>query len=456
MRVGLLTGEQRSIPDGGVTHVAATVEMALSAARLIRSSSPLGDRPAVGVLDEAQLLADPDRGFAWTRAILGLDVDHLHVIGSPASERIVMSLVQRYTSDEVAEVHHRKRLSPLHVAAKPLSSLADVTAGDAVVGFSKRVVQQLRRSVSSKHQSASSLYGSLPPEVRLRLADDFNTGKVDVLCATDVIGLGLNLRNIRRVVFSSMTKFDGTQMRFLEPAETQQIAGRAGRFGSAHGEGIVTALTAPDLDLVRQHLAAKIPDVREARVLPGVEELEDFALQVGWDSTHFSELLRDFYEAVELDADSPFVLGRVEPQLEVAALLDEAAESMALADLHTFASAPVDLRATLVTTSFRSFARQYAAGEQVQLRLIRAGRDSSLRTLEDSYKVCNLYAWLGQRFPDAFDASVALAEQVEIAEDIVRIVRRPSPVKQHGDASRPPRRQRRHAGGRRGDGRGHA
>ena len=224
-------------------------------------------------------------------------------------------------------------------------------------------------------------------------------------------------------------------------------------------------MTGPDLDLVRKHLAATIPDVTEARVLPGVEELEDFALQVGWDSTNFSELLRDFYDAVELDPDSPFVLGRVEPQLEVAALLDGVADSMALADLHSFASAPVDLRATLVTTSFRSFARQYAAGDQVELRLLRGGGDSSLRTLEDSYKVCNLYAWLGQRFPDAFDASIALAEQAEIADEIVRIVRRrPAPsapahsssTRQGGDASRPPRRQRRHAGGRRGDGRGRA
>lgn len=40
---------------------------------------------------------------------------------------------------------------------------------------------------------------------------------------------GLNL-NIRRVVFTSLSKFDGLEERPLTAAETKQIAGRAGRW----------------------------------------------------------------------------------------------------------------------------------------------------------------------------------------------------------------------------------
>ena len=53
----------------------------------------------------------------------------------------------------------------------------------------------------------------------------------DVLVASDAVGMGLNL-NIKRIVFSSVTKFDGDEIRRLHPTELKQIAGRAGRFAS--------------------------------------------------------------------------------------------------------------------------------------------------------------------------------------------------------------------------------
>ena len=81
------------------------------------------------------------------------------------------------------------------------------------------------------------VYGSLPPEVRSRQAALFNAQTTHrVLVATDAIGMGLNL-NIRRVVFSQIEKWDGTQNRLLLPGEVRQIAGRAGRFQSIYPEG---------------------------------------------------------------------------------------------------------------------------------------------------------------------------------------------------------------------------
>lgn len=46
----------------------------------------------------------------------------------------------------------------------------------------------------------------------------------------------------RRVVFTTLEKFDGRSRRGLLPAEVKQIAGRAGRFGKRFSHGIVTAL----------------------------------------------------------------------------------------------------------------------------------------------------------------------------------------------------------------------
>lgn len=55
------------------------------------------------------------------------------------------------------------------------------------------------------------------------LFNDANS-EFDVLVASDAIGMGLNL-NISRVIFSTMMKFDGFQMRKLTVPEIKQIAG---------------------------------------------------------------------------------------------------------------------------------------------------------------------------------------------------------------------------------------
>lgn len=55
------------------------------------------------------------------------------------------------------------------------------------------------------------------------------TSEFDVLVASDAIGMGLNL-NISRIVFATMKKFDGFEMRPLTVSEIKQIAGKCGSF----------------------------------------------------------------------------------------------------------------------------------------------------------------------------------------------------------------------------------
>ena len=47
-------------------------------------------------------------------------------------------------------------------------------------------------------------------------------------------------RNIRRIVFHDLEKFNGSELVTLSPEATKQIAGRAGRYGKAHSRGEVT------------------------------------------------------------------------------------------------------------------------------------------------------------------------------------------------------------------------
>ena len=65
----LLTGEERR-ENSRVGRWSATVEM-----------TPLGFDFDVAVIDECQMLADAQRGWAWTQALLGVCANEVHVCG---------------------------------------------------------------------------------------------------------------------------------------------------------------------------------------------------------------------------------------------------------------------------------------------------------------------------------------------------------------------------------------
>jgi ATP-dependent RNA helicase SUPV3L1/SUV3 len=74
----LITGQEviRSEDTHPASHVSCTVEMASVDRRL-----------DCGVIDEIQLLGSQDRGWAWTRALLGLQCRELHLCGDVSSEQ---------------------------------------------------------------------------------------------------------------------------------------------------------------------------------------------------------------------------------------------------------------------------------------------------------------------------------------------------------------------------------
>ena len=220
----LVTGEER-VTDPSARHVSSTVEMV----DLVRAVD-------VAVVDEAQMLQDEQRGWAWTLAIAGVRAKTVVMCGSEdglhAAERLAARLGIRLS------VRRFERKNPLKVVdAVPLGALRP---GDAVVAFSRNAVVGLQAQIGRSGHTTAAIYGSLSPAVRRREAERFRSGKADILVATDAIGLGLNLP-IRRLVFASVEKFDGVAERLLTPPEIRQIAGRAGRYG-IHEEGQVTAL----------------------------------------------------------------------------------------------------------------------------------------------------------------------------------------------------------------------
>lgn len=101
----------------------------------------------VAVLDEVQLMADPSRGWAFTRALLGLPAKEVHVTGDPAALPLLQELCRQ--AGDSLEVRFYERLAPLRVASRGLGAPAAAGRGDCLVAFSRREVHALRRAVEA-------------------------------------------------------------------------------------------------------------------------------------------------------------------------------------------------------------------------------------------------------------------------------------------------------------------
>jgi ATP-dependent RNA helicase SUPV3L1/SUV3 len=182
----LVTGEEKKIHDPLAGLESCTVEMM----SLVKTFD-------VVVIDEIQMIGNPDRGAAWTTILLGLKAKEIHLCGEPS----VVDLIKRIGAalgDEV-EVRTYERLSPLRVAEGSLrGDLSQISKGDCVVTFSRNNIFAIKRELEeTTGLKVAVAYGGLPPEVREEQARGFNAtsanGGYDVMVASDAIGMGLNL-----------------------------------------------------------------------------------------------------------------------------------------------------------------------------------------------------------------------------------------------------------------------
>jgi len=179
----LITGDEMRHVDGATLY-SCTVEM-LS----------LDKRYDVVVIDEIQMIADSQRGPAWTAAVLGTAAEELHLCGEERAVPIIEALT-KITGDELI-VNRYQRLSPLEIAPRSLErDLTRIRKGDCIVTFSRTNIFNLKKDIEEKTGlRCAVIYGRLPPEIRAEQAALFNDphSGFDVLVASDAIGMGLNL-----------------------------------------------------------------------------------------------------------------------------------------------------------------------------------------------------------------------------------------------------------------------
>jgi len=421
----LLTGEER-VPADGARVVSSTIEM-------------VGTREVidVAVIDEAQMIFDHSRGWAWTQAIVGVPAREVIIICSGYAVPAIESLLGLCGEAPMVRQFERKQHVELLKAPVPLAALKK---GDAVVAFSRREVLMLRDQIAANGHPVSVVYGALPPEVRRREAERFAQGESHILVATDAIGMGLNLP-IRRVLFSTMTKFDGVGDRSLNESEVHQIAGRAGRFGM-HEEGFTGVLHEAEptagrtlKDLLPRN--PKAPRNFKAPVAPNWWHVSTIAERLG--KTRLQEVLQVFMEQLRLD-NAHFQVAELEQMLELAGHLDENAATLSLKERFIYAQAPVDSRTEALVQSFLAWAWQHArTGEAGRPDFLGSVDERSrLERMEQSLRACTLWLWLDLRFPGVYghlDEVVELRSRLN--DGIERHLKGKKPLWQARGGSRP-------------------
>jgi hypothetical protein len=399
----LLTGEEHD-RMAGARHIACTVEM-MNPEREVE----------VAVIDEIQMLQDPGRGWAWTSALVGAPARDVYVCGADTVHQRCREVL-----DAIGERHETlflARKTPLVLEDTPAASRrgrrsaeAGLQPGDAVIAFSRKDVLTLSARYRAQGFAVATIYGALAPEVRRTESERFASGEADIVVATDAIGMGLNLP-VRRVVFSTVHKFDGVETRLLNAAEVQQIAGRAGRFG-LHAEGRVTALDRDDLPHLRRMLAEPQPMMCAAlTIAPSPWHVDALAQLLG--TRQIAPILS--YFATRIAAKSSlFATAGLEDPIGLARVVDRLAGKLSLADKFTFSCAPIAHDKDNELTYFEACLVAFAKGRTLGLPRLPAWlHDGEFGFLEDAEflsKDVSLYAWLSYKFPQVYPDGEAVPQ----------------------------------------------
>uniref|UniRef100_A0A3Q3ST10 ATP-dependent RNA helicase SUPV3L1, mitochondrial n=1 Tax=Mastacembelus armatus TaxID=205130 RepID=A0A3Q3ST10_9TELE len=415
----LVTGEERTFVDlnGRASgHVACTIEMC-----------SVSTSYEVAVIDEIQMIRDPSRGWAWTRALLGLCAEEIHVCGEPAAIDFVRELL--YTTGEEVEVHTYQRLTPFSVLDNAVESLDNLRPGDCIVCFSKNDIYSISRNIEARGLQCAVIYGSLPPGTKLSQAKKFNDpdDPCKILVATDAIGMGLNL-NIKRIIFNSLVKPNVNekgekQMETISTSQALQIAGRAGRFSSKFKEGEVTTMHQDDLPVLKEILSQSVDPIEMAGLHPTAEQIEMFAYHLP-DAT-LSNLVDIFVSLSQVDG--LYFVCNIDDFKFLADMIQHI--PLNLRSRYVFCTAPINKKQPFVCTSFLKFARQFSRDEplifawvcrHISWPLAPPKNIKDLVHLEAVHDVLDLYLWLSYRFMDMFPDTALVREIQQELDNIIQ------------------------------------
>ncbi|WP_273734053.1 DEAD/DEAH box helicase [Mycolicibacterium septicum] len=289
--VGMLTGDASVNADAPI--IACTAEILANLALREGADADIG----LVVMDEFHFYGDPDRGWAWQVPLLELPKAQFLLMSATLGDvTFLREDLTRRTGRPTALVAGAERPVPLFFsyATTPMhETIADLLdtlqAPIYVVHFTQasaleRAQALMSVNVCTKEEKAaiaemiggfrfSTTFGTtlsrlvrhgigvhhagMLPKYRRLVEQLAQAGLLKVICGTDTLGVGINVP-IRTVVFSALSKYDGTRMRLLNAREFHQIAGRAGRAGYDTAGTVV--VQAPDHEVENLKQFAKVAD----------------------------------------------------------------------------------------------------------------------------------------------------------------------------------------------------
>jgi len=318
--VGMVTGDAAVNADAPI--IAATAEILANMALREGAAADIG----LVVMDEFHFYADPDRGWAWQVPLLELTKAQFLLMSATLGDttRLVADL-ERRTGRDTAVVTSAERPVPLvgEYVTTPVHETLEqlVETGQTpvyVVHFTQaaaleraqaltsvKIATRAERDEIAEHigdfrftsafgKTLSRLirsgvgvhHAGMLPRYRRLVETLAQQGLLKVVCGTDTLGVGINVP-IRTVLFSGLTKFDGTRQRRLQVREFQQIAGRAGRAGfDTIGHVVVEA---PEHEVENARLVRKAGD--DPKKLKRVQRKKPPEGFVSWGEGTFENLM---------------------------------------------------------------------------------------------------------------------------------------------------------------------
>ena len=456
----LITGDDRRITEGEENAmISCTVEMV-----------PTDKVVDVAVVDEIQLIGHEERGWAWSQALMGLQAKELHLCGEARTVPLIRELAAQM--GDKLEIYHYDRLSPLALASSSLGGhLTKLRKGDCLVVFSRKEIHALKSEIEGKtNKRVAIIYGSLPPETRASQARLFNdpSNEYDYLVASDAIGMGLNL-DIKRIVFESTYKFNGSKLEAIPIPHLKQIAGRAGRYRIAPQStapsaldanlsqslpaaaesrasvrngtvGLVTSLEKFDFARVREAMQTEVEPIMTAGLLPPPNVLLRFAAYFP-PRTPFSYILRRLHEISSLNPR--YHLCTLGDQVMIADLIEDV-EDLTVADRIIFCDAPASGALfpgfKRVVVAFAECVAHNTNGalldfESLNLEVLDqevTTKREYLLDLETLHRALILYIWLGYRFAGVFHSrDMAFYVKGMVEERIDKVLAQASSSRKH-------------------------
>jgi superfamily II RNA helicase len=262
--VGMMTGD--GTVNGDAPIICCTAEVLANIALRDGTAADAGQV----VMDEFHFYADPDRGWAWQVPLIELpqaqfvlmsatlgdvsrfEQDLTRRTGRPTAvvssvdrpvplafsfamtplHETVTELLQTHEAPiyivhftQAAAIEQAQALMSVNVCTRAeKDAIAELIGGFRFSsGFGKTLSRLVRHGIGVHHA------GMLPKYRRL-VETLAQAGLLKVICGTDTLGVGINVP-IRSVLFTGLSKYDGTRTRLLMAREFHQIAGRAGRAG---------------------------------------------------------------------------------------------------------------------------------------------------------------------------------------------------------------------------------